>query len=557
MQSFSPVPTTGLTDPLQIYRIWRMNCLGSLYFFIKIGLRRKRLTDHLHWRVCRDLERQRLKDVYEMPRDHFKSTICSEGLPMWKALPFTSEDEDTFRSYGYEDEWIRWMNRAHNPDTRILLVSENITNAMKLGSRIRWHFESNSLYRTLFPETLPDTSCTWTNASLHIKRPGIRSGGHGEGTFDFIGVLGALQSRHYTGGIFQDDLIGRKAIESNVTMDQTIEYHRLLLGAFEDEDPNHEGDELVVGNRWGFHDLNSHIQEHEPWFRFTSHSALGGCCEEHPDGRPIFPEEFSFEKLLRIKKRQGIYNFSCQYLNRPVSPEDADFQERWLIYYDVVADPRGQLVIKHHAFNGYVLKDVYINEMTIGLMADPNHSGQAGRARHAIVVAGRHSNGYTYILDTWAEACSHDRFFDMVYQIARKWRLRKVGLETVAAQRYAKTHIEYRNRYEPWTLRILELKGEVEAPDGTMTRQKEWRIRNIIGPIAEDSKLCIQHRFIDFIGEYVNFPRGKFVDLLDAFAYVNQVVSYRMITTASDHSMMRENQRGARSVNSPYSMRVQ
>jgi len=37
---------------------------------------------------------------------------------------------------------------------------------------------------------------------------------HGEGTYDFLGVGGALQSRHYNGILIQDDLIGRKAIES-------------------------------------------------------------------------------------------------------------------------------------------------------------------------------------------------------------------------------------------------------------------------------------------------------------------------------------------------------
>jgi len=127
-----------------------------------------------------------------MPRDYFKSTICTEGLPMWKALPFGDSDEASFRSLGYGDEFIRWMRKAHNPDTRLLLVSENITNAAKLGQRIRWHYESNALYRALFPETLPDSSCVWTNFSLSIKRPNLMTGGHGEGTFDFLGVGGAF-----------------------------------------------------------------------------------------------------------------------------------------------------------------------------------------------------------------------------------------------------------------------------------------------------------------------------------------------------------------------------
>lgn len=549
-----PIDTSGIKDPAQIFQIWRLNSLGSLYFFIKVALRRKRLTNALHLQMCSDLEKEHLKDVYEMPRDHFKSTICTEGLPMWKALPFGDSDEAAFRSLSYGDEFIRWMRKTHNPDTRLLLVSENITNAAKLGQRIRWHYESNALYRALFPQTLPDTSCIWTNFSLHVKRPNTTTGGHGEGTFDFIGVGGALQSRHYPGGIIEDDLVGRKAIESPVIMDSTIDYHKLLLGAFEDEDPNHEGDELVVGNRWGFHDLNSHIREHESWFRFTTHSALGGCCDLHPAGEPIFPEEFSFEKLQRIRARQGGYMFSCQYLNDPVSPEDADFREEWLVYYALERDVNNRLKITHEVKNGIFLKDVYINDCSIGMAVDPNHAGQSGRARHAIVVMARAPNGFTYVIDTWAEACSHDKFFTMVYKIAEKWRLRKIGFETIAAQKFAQTHIEYRNAYEVWPVRVIPLKGEVEAQDGTMTRNKEWRIRSIIAPIAEGGKLCVQRSMLDFIGEYISFPRGRFCDLLDAFAYINQVVSNRVIPQAADAVRLSENLRLARLVNSPYSV---
>jgi len=557
MPSFDIIPTASISDPAKVYRTWRTNCLGSLYFFIKIGLRRKRLTDHLHWQVCNDLESERLKDVYEMPRDHFKSTICTEGLPMWKALPFNYEDEVEFRNLGYGDEYIRWMYHAHNPQTRILLISENITNAAKLGARIRGHFESGAVFRTLFPEILPTSSCKWTDFSLCINR-GKTASPHGEGTFDFIGVGGALQSRHYTGGIIEDDLVGKKAIESPSVMDATIDYHKLLLGAFEDEDPNHEGDELVVGNRWGFNDLNSHIREFEPWFRFTTHGAMGGCCPAHPAGVPIFPEEFSYAKLMRIKARQGAYKFSCQYLNDPISPEDADFKIEWLRYFTIEKDfNQNKLYIKHKVRNGVVIPDVYIEDMAICITADPNHAGEHGRARHAITVVGKAPNEYTYLLDCWAEACGYDKFYNQLFKMAEKWKLHRVGFETIAAQRYAAHHIEFLNGLKPWYIRIMPLKGEVEAQDGTITRNKEFRIRNVIGPIAECEQLCIKENMEDFKDEYCRFPRGRYVDLLDAFAYHVQLIKRSQSNMPVDKKLLASNLTQARRVNAPYSMRIQ
>jgi len=545
----------------------RTNALGSLYYFVKNTLRRRRLVDHLHKPWCISLEREHLKDVYELPRDHFKSTICSEGFPMWRALPFDSHDEDRFRQLGYGDEFIRFMRRVHKRDARNLLVCENITNAAKLGSRISGHYGSNAIFRVLFPEILPDSSCTWSSYSLHHKRtPGCPS--HGEGTFDFLGVGGALQSRHYDGLIVQDDLVGRKAIESISVMDKTIDYHRLLVGAFEEQEPERgsktaaqsENDEFVVGNRWGYTDLNSHIREHEPEFNVVYHSALGGCCSEHPSDTPIFPEEFSSEKLMRWRNRLGSYHFSCQFLNNPAAPENADFKEPWLNQFSI-EDPTEKngfrKMIRHEVVDGIVRKDFPIGHLRIGMTVDPNHSGNAGlgRCRHAIMVVGEAANAEYYLLDAWAKACGYDEFYGEIFEHARKWNLTKIGLETIAAQKYIGHHILEMCRVKDQRLSIVELKGEVEGPDGELTRKKEWRIRNVLAPIFEAGRFHTQRKFQDFLGEYTTFPKGKFVDQLDALAYMPQLI--RAPQRYEDYvKMLQANQQGARRVNSPYSMGV-
>ncbi|HTS04501.1 MAG TPA: hypothetical protein VMP68_02890, partial [Candidatus Eisenbacteria bacterium] len=144
MQQYQTLPVQGLKTEEEVLRAMRMNCHGSLFYFVRNALRRKRLTIGLHLPLCQTLEREHIKDVIEMPRDHFKSTCASEGLAMWRALPLSQQDIDDFYKLGYSDEFVRWMYRAHNPDARNLLVSGNITNAAKLGKKIRYHFESNS-----------------------------------------------------------------------------------------------------------------------------------------------------------------------------------------------------------------------------------------------------------------------------------------------------------------------------------------------------------------------------------------------------------------------------
>lgn len=562
MQVFAPKPLAGL-PPAEAIATIRFNCQGSLYHFIKTGLRRKRLTTALHLPLCKHLETDHLKDLVEMPRDHFKSTIASEGLPMWKALPFSDSDEARFRAEGYGDEFIRWMRRTHDATTRILLVSENITNAAKLGSRIRRHFESGALYRTLFPETLPTSSEVWTNFSLCVKRP-AGSDPHGEGTFDFLGVGGALQSRHYRLAI-QDDLVGRKAIESPSIMDKTIEYHQLLVGAFDQEDSVEENDELIIGNRWGFHDLNSHVTEHELWFRHTRHSALGGCCAVHPADTPIFPEDFSFEKLLKLRIRLGSYNFSCQFLNDPSAPENAEFKPEWLNYYTLREDPQThEKFVQHFVTDGVVRKDIPVARLALTMVSDPAHATNAisGRCRHAIVVLGQSQEGNFYLLDSVAMQGNFTAYFDKLFELAEKWKVHKVGFEVIAAQKFAAYHINFLNRTKPWYIKIVELKGEVEAPDGTLSHKKEWRIRNVLSPLFEFGRFWMQAKNVngrpaalhqDFLAEYTTFPKGRYVDQLDSLAYAPQLLK-NPVNAQRYHDLLQSNLAMMRKVNTPYSV---
>ena len=87
MQQYQTVEVNETRDPL---RTMRLNSLGSLFYFIRVALRRHRLTRALHLPLCRTFERWHIKDVVEIPRDHFKSTCASEGLAMWRALPAVS-----------------------------------------------------------------------------------------------------------------------------------------------------------------------------------------------------------------------------------------------------------------------------------------------------------------------------------------------------------------------------------------------------------------------------------------------------------------------------------
>src|SRR5215475_5748189 len=217
--SFIPIPISDKFDTKTQKAIHRINGFGSLFYFCSVILRRTKMQTNadraanLHYQMCKAVEKDGVQDVIEIPRDHFKTTIYSEGFPMWRSLAFTDADEELLRNIGGaygDDRFILWMRRAHQQDFRWLVASEVIKNAVKIGTRISKHYENNEVFRYIYDDVIPTAGGTWNSESLHHRRSS-KGDTHGEGTYDFIGVGGALQSRHYD-GIIQDDLVGKEAI---------------------------------------------------------------------------------------------------------------------------------------------------------------------------------------------------------------------------------------------------------------------------------------------------------------------------------------------------------
>jgi len=538
-----PQPLAGSSEDL-FKQVHRLNSLGSFFYFSKVVLGKKRFQTNpdpiknLHFQMCRVVEKDGLKEVIEIPRDHFKSSVYSECFPIWRALPFTEIDEIHMRTLGYNDNFILWMRRAHKQDLRTLIISETKVNAVKLGIKVRTPYESNNLFKFLFPEIIPDSSCTWKDESYHQKRT-AEGKMHGEGTFDLIGVGAALQSRHYD-MLIQDDLVGRDAYSSETEMKKTIEYHQLLVGVMDAENGNggRDNDEIVVGNRWSYNDLNSYIRTNEPYFNFTTHSALGGCCEMHPYGTPIFPEEQSAEKLSRWKSRLGTYLFSCQFLNSPVNPNEVKFKKADLNYYEFIKDSdftyadvntlaepgsrqRKKVLIRHHVKEGDVIEDIAPRNLKRYMIVDPNHAENTGRCRHAITVTGiAEDPRRIYLLDVWAKACSIGEFIEtMLFLATVSWKLDEIWVETIAAQRYLKYHLEYKLNAEKGDhpeyakLKIRELKTPRTA------NAKKMRIDSL-GPIFERGEFWVNSRGQkEFEEEFESYPSGKLIDVLDTLGY--------------------------------------
>jgi hypothetical protein len=127
-----------------------------------------------------------------------------------------------------------------------------------------------------------------------------------------------------------------------------------------------------------------------------------------------------------------------------------------------------------------------------------------------------------YLLDVWAEACSIQKFIKTIFHLAVDvWKLDEIWLETIAAQKYLKYHLDYEIALSTdprvKNLRVKELKTPKTA------NAKQMRIDGL-GPIIERHELWTNtHGQTEFMEEFEAYPQGKLVDVLDTLGYGPQV----------------------------------
>ena len=421
------------------------------------------ITPQLHMDMSRWIDSGSRRKLGLVPRDHLKTSIWTIANSVKRI--------------------------ASDPNIRILIGNETATNASHFLRRIQAVFERNMLFRWLYPQLIPDTSKTkWSENEMLVPR----SIDYPEATVETIGVGGAVVSRHYK-LIKLDDLVGKEASESPEVMRKAIDwlaYAESLLESPQDEIQ-------VYGTRWAWEDVYSWLEKHERHLdRFFRSAFLD-------NGSTIWPERYSAESLDDIRHKIGTFKFSCQYLNNPHDPESTSFDEKWLRYYERLGD---------EIVNRSTGTRIPITSLRRTIRCDPAISEKPGAARSAIVVDGVAEDERVYLLEAWCKRCQPFEMIEKIFEYWEQYDPDCVGIESVAYQRILKPVIERECERRGIWINVVELK-----PD---TRERKInRIRGKLQPYLERGLIWVRRDFEQFLEEYVTFPSGSTLDLIDAFAY--------------------------------------
>ena len=300
----------GATTPEGEYiKRFKRRAEESLFIFAKGVLGRFFLTSHFHRHVCNWLQEvPPHRKLLLMPREHVKTGIVSGALP--PHIIIQSADTNIY------------FPGLEGVECRILLSGETANMAEKNLRVIQSVFEENRLFRTFWPHCVWEGKAKsdarmWNNWGMIVPRenewpdPTIRA----------VGVGGAVTGSR-PNVMIKDDLTTFAAANSDVVMDEAIEWHkasRALLDKYEIES-GLQSLEFIAATRWAVYDLCSYIMDNDPSVEVSDENVRKIINA----GKILWPEKYSQADIEQLQREHGSM-FYLLYLNTPADPSLVDF----------------------------------------------------------------------------------------------------------------------------------------------------------------------------------------------------------------------------------------
>ncbi len=210
------------------------------------------------------------------------------------------------------------------------------------------------------------------------------------------------------------------------------------------------------------------------------------------DGSLLFPKKLSKEYLDRQRKVQGSYIYSNQYLNEIIPSDDQDLKKEWLVYY----------------------KDLPTHKHTFAFV-DPAISLDQAACYTAFVVVDVDVDNQWYLRAARRVRITATQTVKLIFDIQEIYKCQMIGVENVGYQAALLHFIDDEMRKRKITIPVHPIN---RGPD----KSKMMRIRSLV-PRFEWQRILVRQGLVDFESEFLSFPRGAFVDILDALSSIEEI----------------------------------
>lgn len=417
------------------------------------------LVEWLHMSREERAQKPVTKKLLMVPRGCFKSTIASVDFPLWAS----------------------W----HDPNIRIMIDSESMGTSKKFLAEQQGIIQ-DPVFKTLVcddegkPFLVPDTKVAggltektilWDRRTIPAKEKSI-----------FCAGADTAETGSHPDIIIMDDLVSERNVSTPEQIEKVKQHYRFAFSLLE---PG--GILILIGTRYHMNDLYNDVLTDLSYNVYYKPAILD-------DGSYFFPTRLNQERLDDLRRTQGSYIFSSQYMLTPLNNDDAIFKDEW--------------------FKEYEEKDLKGKRLNTFLTIDPAISQKETADYTAMTVSSIDSDGNIYIRKYKEARLSPQEILDMAFELSDEYDLMKIGIESVAYQKSLIFFMRQQMRARHNMLSIVELKAD---------RDKVRRAHGL-QPYLENGMFFIKKDMTRLKQQMLEFPFSKNDDLVDTVTYIPQIM---------------------------------
>jgi len=387
------------------------------------------------------------------PRGHGKSTIIGAYV-IWRIL------QDT--------------------NIRILQVTINQDKANEMMMFVQNALTTNETILDIWGNI--KNPAEWSKSAIRVLRrqPGTAPK---EPTLQVLGVTSSMVGGHYDLIILDDITDAKNSRTENRRRDLVNWYNMTLLPMLEPE-----GKIISIGTKWHELDIHSYFQKQD---RYTCSRHVAILDDEK--GEVLWPNRWTYKKLMEIKNEVGTASFYMQYQNEVVSDEDAIIKWDWIT----------------RSYDGYKFPE---QPYKVYMGVDLSSSGEEADYFSISVIVVK--DGKIYLVDSYRGHHTLSEQFREIMRMDQRWRPRKIGIDSAAQQKSIVEHIVEKNPSLP----IVPVKPSIV--NDRMSRVQRLSV------FFEQDRIYMDSAYEYYADELTMFPRGAHDDSIDSLCFALEAANF-------------------------------
>jgi len=409
------------------------------------------------------------------PRGHGKSTICNAAFVLWRLV--------------------------NNRNLRILIVSKTGRQAELFLDEIKQHMEKNPVFRYLFGDWVQGDE--WTTVQIRIPRDLIAK----EPTITAFGVGGSLPTWHFD-LIIADDL--HDLWNSRTPGQRQVVWDWLQSTVVPTLMPN--GELHIIGTRWHPDDVYGRLEaiseDAETEDGYVVWKAVAVIDDDTQT--VLWPEEYPYELLMRIKRQQGPSIFSMQY-----QQDASSVLVTGMIFNAddfIIIDPHEVARLKQTAITSACYWDLATGERE--KVATRYGSQEGGKTHYTACVGAFVTKDMNIVIEYWWRGKPGlSEQIAKIKRTQREFEWDEIGVEAVAYQSVLAKHLMATTLY---------------PIRPTQRDRDKIRMAWACQPYVAEGRVMLSQRALGLRDLLVEFPDGEEDDSVDAFTGLMQRLMKRV-----------------------------